>query len=261
MEVLFTWFSFLQNEVLSFLNIENQLDISPVVNQMPKWVLRADKSSPQLKNKVLVEGYGVFQPRLFRGPGKYDSRAAFDVMGAELIPHLKAYNEYKEKETFNKSYNFCNICFSNHLGKDCFVFPCNHINCKTCVRDYFTTLINEGTVNQIKCPEPKCETPAPHHMIQKLIAGELLKKYDKLMTDSMVGVVSNACICPRLTCGNLVIAEEDSSLAHCTECRHAFCKICKSTYHGLDPCNMLRDPQQRREILEKYQNSNGLSLF
>ena len=252
MEVLFIWFSFLQNDVLRFLGIEDKLDISSVINQSHGH--EYNRSYGRHTPKDVPN----FKPQMYRGRGDFDSRAAFDMLGTELIPHLKAYNEYKRKDTFNKSFFVCNICFSSHLGEDCVVFPCNHMNCKKCITDYFMTLIKEGTVHLLKCPDIDCQTTAPNSLVRELITGELFERYDRLMLDSLIGSMSDAHYCPRQMCGNLVVGDPDSSLAHCNACGHAFCKNCKQTYHGIDPCNMFRDPQKRKEILERYQNANGL---
>ena len=248
MEVLYKWFSFLQNEVLTYLEIDDKLDITPIINKP----YNGGQRSHTYKQ-------ASYKPHLFRGTNLHDMRATSDSITWELIQHLKNYNEFKEKETFNKSYFTCNICFSFNTGEDCVVFPCKHINCKSCIRDYFTTLIKEGTVGLLKCPETECQTKVPPNLVREIVSDETYKRYDRLMLDTMVSTLSDAYFCPRKVCGSFVMGDSDSSLAHCTSCGFAFCKNCKLTYHGFDPCNMFKDPQQRKVILEKYQNGNGLS--
>ncbi|CAG2119088.1 unnamed protein product [Medioppia subpectinata] len=263
MEILFTWFSFLQNDVMDYLKT-TRLNITYLSNVMPKMITKSESNLKCNETKVLTTTLSkasvsnrdrrtvVFKPSLDKGIGTHDRRAVCDLMGRQLITYLIDYNEHKRKETFNKSYITCNICFSPHLGEDCVVFPCLHINCKNCIANYFTTLINEGTVNQLKCPETECQTTAPPNVIRDLVSEELFKKYDKIMLETLIGTMSDVYYCPRKTCGTVVIGDPDSSLAHCSACGYAFCKNCNFTYHGFDPCSIFRDAQQRKLILEKY---------
>ncbi|CAG2163936.1 unnamed protein product, partial [Oppiella nova] len=281
MEILFTWFSFLQNDIIDYLKIGHRLDITSITNARPKYVTRTEFDSKSSKSDAKsdanslttlsvsgIQGAGSrhhhtssasrvieFKPSADRGAGMYDGRAASDAMGKQLIPFLIDYNEHKRHETFNNSYNTCNICFSTHLGRECVVFPCRHINCRTCIGNYFTTLIKDGTVGQLKCPDVDCQTAAPPNMVRELVSDDLFTKYDKLMLETLIGSMSDVHYCPRKTCGQFVIGDTDSSLAHCQACGYAFCKNCKYTYHGFDPCNMFRDAQQRKVILDKYANA------
>jgi E3 ubiquitin-protein ligase RNF14 len=280
MEILYTWFSFLQNEVLTWLGYSTELDVTHIINVKPKWITKTEanfepnkhnsskdnnittvsklaltKSSKSGRNeKFVIE----FKPQLNRGLGTYDQRAACDLIGVDLIPHLKAYNEFKEKETFNKSYITCNICFSLCLGEESAVFPCNHMACRKCIKEYFTTLVTEGSVNLLKCPETKCDTSAPPNLVKELISAQLFKKYDELLKASVIASMADIYYCPRKMCGIPVMAESDSSLAHCTSCGYAFCKNCKFSYHGLDPCQIFRNAKERKQILDKYREATGL---
>ncbi|CAG2110736.1 unnamed protein product, partial [Medioppia subpectinata] len=241
MEILFTWFSFLQNDVMDYLKT-TRLDITLLSNVKPLMITKSEsKALTTTLSKAVVSNRErrtvVFKPSLDKGNRTHDRRAVCDLMGRQLITYLIDYNEHKRKETFNKSYITCNICFSPHLGEDCVVFPCLHINCKNCIANYFTTLINEGTVNQLKCPETECQTSAPPNVIRDLVSEELFKKYDKIMLETLIGTMSDVYYCPRKTCGTVVIGDPDSSLAHCSACGYAFCKNCNFTYHGFDPCS------------------------
>ncbi|XP_054163551.1 E3 ubiquitin-protein ligase RNF14-like [Oppia nitens] len=250
MEVLFTWFSFLQNDLMDYLNIRNMLDITPLLAK-PVWV--NNRTAQSSDGNIQSESHVMnLKPAIERGGRHHDRRAACDRIGVQLITHLRAYNEYKCSEVFNKSYHLCNICFSSHSGQDCVVFPCKHINCRNCIRGYFSTLVKEGTVNLLKCPETDCQTTAPPQLVRQLVSKELFERYDQLMLDTIVSSMQDAHYCPRKICGALVIGDTDSSLAHCTTCGHAFCKNCKFTYHGVDPCNIFRDAEQRKIIVAKY---------
>jgi E3 ubiquitin-protein ligase RNF14 len=73
-------------------------------------------------------------------------------------------NEFK----FQNAYFTCNVCFSDKTGKDCFKFDkCDHVFCIECMKGYFETLISDGNVKSLTCPQDKCESQA--HPTQVII--------------------------------------------------------------------------------------------
>lgn len=53
----------------------------------------------------------------------------------------------------------CEVCFMSYLGSDCLqLLECGHIFCRTCISEYFSVQIKEGTVETVLCPHADCTT-------------------------------------------------------------------------------------------------------
>ena len=247
MEILFSWYSFLQDELLQFLNYSSELTINCHSR------FNFFKSMIKMTSEEMEEGQRlekVYKPQTSRGLGRHDRRAVNS--GPERKVTLEMYNDFKRREQFNKTWFACNICFGNVLGEDCVIFSCDHKSCKKCITEYFTGLIKEGNVHLLKCPESKCDTQAIPGLIRELVSDELYQRYDNLLLSSVIDSMSDIIYCPRPHCKTPVLVDENSNLACCQNCDFAFCKLCKYTFHGVSPCQMFKNLAERKEIILKY---------
>ncbi|KAI1292114.1 E3 ubiquitin-protein ligase RNF14 [Halotydeus destructor] len=239
-EILFTWFSFLQDEALSYLQFDS-LDISHLIRE-PKF----PKESAKLQFKPLVHG----------GIGKYDGRAIYSHPGIELVNKLLAYNDYRREELYKNEWLRCNICMTHNKGHESISFHCNHTTCKECLSGFFRVQIREGNIHGLKCPEFKCSTLATTDLIASLVTEEEYKRYDQLVLASVISSMGDVVFCPRVGCNSPVIPDNDSQLASCKECSFAFCSNCKFTFHGISPCRLFRNDADRRQIMTVYQEAS-----
>lgn len=114
--ILFTWISFLSDEIFSYLEI----DPSKSIEIEEQFSLKESS-----------------QPRAVRLP----CSANF----------LNKYNSDEEDAKFFKAYHQCDVCLSEKLGSECFRFPnCCHIYCNHCMKTYFETQIADGNVKRFK---------------------------------------------------------------------------------------------------------------
>ena len=134
--VLFQWINFLQSDLLRVLDIEEKLDLPPLVQGLR-----------HSKKEELVS---------------LDSRAVQEIPSdSSLLDHLLSYDEKRRLLAFEESVQVCNVCFVEKEGRECMCFhPCRHIFCNDCVGQYFSVLIKEGNVNRLQCPEEKCTSYA-----------------------------------------------------------------------------------------------------
>ncbi|KAI1292110.1 E3 ubiquitin-protein ligase RNF14 [Halotydeus destructor] len=225
-EILFTWFSFLQDEALSHLKYDC-LDISDLIR---------DASPPESVSHA----------------EEYDPRVIFSHPGVELVNNLVTYSARRRDGLFNNQWQRCIICMTPNKGQESVRFDCDHITCRDCLSGYFQVQIDEGNIHELKCPEFKCGKLAPNSLIASLVSEEKFKRYEQLVrvsvVDSMIGVV----FCPRVDCKYPAIPDESSRLVTCAECRFAYCSNCNYAFHGVSPCKEFRSPADRRKIMATY---------
>ena len=124
--ILFTWISFLTDEIFDYLNLKID-DLK--INADEK------KSSENL-----------------------DSRATKLLCSSRLV---KDYDKDQSELKFQNGYFTCNVCFTDKPGKECMKFhKCEHVFCNECMKGYFETQIKDGNVKNLTCPQDKCDSQA-----------------------------------------------------------------------------------------------------
>ena len=183
MVILFTWTSFLQNDVLDFLNLHSPLNLSSVVTQK-KSVSRttsvenkcdispsdSDISTPIAQSEDrgirMKEQQSVISASCDdidgAGSAVYDPRAIQDIASqCLLLPALLNFDAEQVEVKFMSTLFECQVCFMEKVGKLCMKFlGCDHVYCKECMQGFFEVLIKEGNVQGLICPYPKCESQA-----------------------------------------------------------------------------------------------------
>lgn len=113
--ILFTWISFLTDEIFNFLKIDTLKTID----------IEEDEHN--------VKETG--QSRAIKLPCSLNL--------------LKKYDSDQEDTKFFKAYHQCDVCFLEKSGYQSFRFePCHHIYCNECMKSYFATQIADGNVKR-----------------------------------------------------------------------------------------------------------------
>ncbi|KAH3900025.1 related to Translation termination inhibitor protein ITT1 [Saccharomycodes ludwigii] len=196
-----------------------------------------------------------------------------------------------EKSDFeNKNFD-CSICLENKKGEEMIELPCNqqHFLCQRCLKDYYATLIKEGRIAMIRCPECKYDfannninnnldddisdfskygsysrlikqlfTPIiPFEFFHKILDQELVSRYKKLFKEQAFNRLSKeypyTCIhCPR--CNEWCLKEEqlDDQLVRCNNCDFYFCFECLHSWHGSTNACLKKIAPIKEAILEEY---------
>lgn len=201
-EILYSWFTFLRDDVLKFLNLERELDVSQLLYNCT--------TSPE----TLVNQSKNYIPGKCRGNDKFDNRVVLNESMPNILRILRGrvmqqfsfnhffflifrfrftaeFDEFKREELFANEWHSCNICFSRKQGRDCVVFNCNHTNCIDCVKEYLRMQIMEGTVGSLKCPQHKCNAMVTPAMVQKIVGDELFRRYDELLLASALNTMND----------------------------------------------------------------------
>ncbi|KAI5966980.1 uncharacterized protein KGF55_000389 [Candida pseudojiufengensis] len=201
----------------------------------------------------------------------------------EILPQefnfedFEKFNEFlvfdkKEKQKEFEARTFtCEICQIENKGLTCTIFEeCKHVFCNECLTGFFTSIINEGDINNIHCPEYNCMknykskrdemikieswtladknikevvdslfTPnVPLYKLKSLLPPPLVEKYLLLFKKSQFELIKKllpkrVVECPRFGCEELIFREDlNDKLVVCKKCKYAFCIDCRNSYHA-----------------------------
>uniref|UniRef100_A0A1B8XWQ7 RBR-type E3 ubiquitin transferase n=1 Tax=Xenopus tropicalis TaxID=8364 RepID=A0A1B8XWQ7_XENTR len=195
--VLFAWMQFLKEGTLEYLKINSPYEIQLC----------------EFGPKCIKNNLGISDSCSATGPAEaviWDTRAIQDVESVTtLIDCILEFNEAQQKKCFDSKSYMCDICFSEKVGSECTHFKkCEHIYCNACLKDYYTVQIQDGQVQALNCPEPKCSsvaTPAQYPVKEKRMQQH--------------GLSTHFHLC----------------------CKYAFCTFCKLAYHAVAYCNITSD--------------------
>ncbi|KAJ2963498.1 hypothetical protein NQZ79_g1497 [Umbelopsis isabellina] len=149
-----------------------------------------------------------------------------------------------------------------------FTYIVQHVFCKVCLAGYFSMLIREGLISQVRCPDLECsqkkeggiEPPSREQLI--LIAGEdLANRYDRLLLQQQHQLDPQITFCPRLQCQEPVRKDPNyEKLCYCTACGYAFCLLCQKTWHGPQVyCQFKNTPKIIKEYLDVEDNPEQIA--
>ncbi|KAG1932857.1 E3 ubiquitin-protein ligase RNF14-like [Pimephales promelas] len=228
--VLFTWIQFLKEETLEFLNLQSPLEIQTIGGQ-PHY----ESGQTQSDSKVQ----------------ELDQRAVQEVdPHTDILTQLLDFNEAQKQKVFDSKVFRCGICFSENLGSNSLLFKeCQHVYCKTCLKEYFQIQIRDGKVQSLTCPEPECMSLASPAQVKLLVGEEEFTRYDRLLLQSSLHLMADVVYCPRMSCCMAVMIEPDANMGICPSCRFVFCTLCKRVYHGLSLCKEVELRRLRDEYL------------
>lgn len=180
----------------------------------------------------------------------------------------------KEKERTNFD---CCICMETKKGNKMVRLPCSngeHYLCRDCLKSYYGTMINEGRITNVRCPE--CEyheirletfqdfqkmkrvlfTPTiPFEFFDGLLDEDICQRYRDLFFSQCAVKLSkyspySCCVCPR--CEKWCVKNDlDDLMMECDNCKLTFCFDCLHSWHGYNNrCGKkITIPD---EILEEY---------
>ncbi|XP_072368638.1 E3 ubiquitin-protein ligase RNF14 isoform X1 [Scyliorhinus torazame] len=228
--VLFSWMQFLKEETLSFLLIKSPLEIQGNSEK---------KSDGTYSNNKDKEFGSRNKPKNLK-EFPLDPRAIQDVESwACVLREILDFDQNQQQKVFNSKMFTCSVCFYEKLGIDCMHFKeCKHVYCKACLKEYFEIQIRDGNVQCLNCPEPKCTSIATPAQVKELVREETFARYDRLLLQSTLDLMTDVVYCPRTVCKSVVMLEPGNTMGFCPGCRYAFCALCEMAYHGISPCRL-----------------------
>ncbi|XP_013872295.1 E3 ubiquitin-protein ligase RNF14 [Austrofundulus limnaeus] len=259
-EILFMWIQFLKEETLEFLSIKSPLEIS--VNNKANGERRKTDLATKGGTQCISESD---KPKKKKSaatkekPGQHGSSSSkLDPRAVVLmdphsdpLPQLLDFDEAQRQRVFDGKTFSCGICFADKLGSNSLCFKeCQHVYCKACLKAYFEIQIQDGNVQGLNCPMPKCTSVAMPSQVKQLVDEELFARYDRLLLQSSLDLMADVVYCPRMSCGTAVMVEPDTTMGICSACQYAFCTLCKLGYHGVSHCKITAD--DLRNLRDEY---------
>ncbi|BAP72285.1 translation termination inhibitor protein ITT1 [Kluyveromyces marxianus] len=171
----------------------------------------------------------------------------------EKFQHLKS--DFETYQQLYENYRCC-ICIEDKKGFDMVRLPCSsHLLCKDCIKEYYHTMIHEGRIESIRCPE--CDykprdlssfksfdelktylfLPAiPYDFFSGLLNDKDVERYKTLHIQEAFMKLAQyspySCVrCP--SCENWCAKDDlDEQMVCCNSCEMVFCFDCLHAWHG-----------------------------
>lgn len=172
----------------------------------------------------------------------------------DIVPDYDQTGTEEHKEEVDETGNFilaCHVCFEERI--EGFVLPCQHTNCRQCLRQLFRTAIGDSSLLPLRC----CDLP-----IDMNIVDYLLKPREAATLKNRVAEISaqEKLYCPG--CGvftNLDLVDtSESTNMQCHGCGITLCVVCKTVHHPTVSCetNKRMNTEADKEFLE-YAEQQG----
>ena len=158
---MYIWSQHLKDNTLTLLNIGNTLDISEIRPSHMPFPNSSSHSSATSENICDTSNVSHFNA-INEVEISIDERTMQDVCpSTNMLLLLRDYDSEMDEKVFSSKTFDCKVCFQEKNGKHCIKFwPCNHVYCKDCMKDYFEVQIKEGNIKLLRCPTDSCKSEA-----------------------------------------------------------------------------------------------------
>eukprot|EP01102_Stenamoeba_stenopodia_P019754 TRINITY_DN7534_c0_g1_i2.p1 TRINITY_DN7534_c0_g1~~TRINITY_DN7534_c0_g1_i2.p1 ORF type:complete len:292 (-),score=20.78 TRINITY_DN7534_c0_g1_i2:47-922(-) len=126
-----------------------------------------------------------------------------------------------------------NLC-DGHSRKECLMLQCSHVYCKACMISYFKTLMNEGKLHNVVCPDPTCKANIADTRAQHVLEEKDFQKFSRHRLLSCYQREPNCRWCPRPDCETPIVGFPDDPnfpKLQCITCDMEFCFHCVKPWH------------------------------
>ncbi|KAJ7786064.1 hypothetical protein B0H16DRAFT_1489038 [Mycena metata] len=157
-----------------------------------------------------------------------------------LGPLFTSYDDSARSATFSQASYSCAVCLTSVKGAKCMQLACSHVFCRSCLYDYWSFSIAEGSVEKLGCPDPACVKigrESGEEEIARVVSEEEVRRWRWLKEKIMFEKDPSLVHCPMVFCQHPVPKPPESQsdsgadrLRICPACSYSFCGFCKRTY-------------------------------
>ncbi|KAJ1839795.1 hypothetical protein LPJ73_006638, partial [Coemansia sp. RSA 2703] len=143
---------------------------------------------------------------------------------------IMSYDRKQKHKQFEQQTYTCAICIEEQSGRHCIRLSCGHIFCRACLASYLSILIDDGSVNQLKCPDVQCRKSSSAQIsdaeMNELLTAEQVQRYKRIYEQRKVDSDwTRYAWCPRAGCNRGVECDSQiDRLCQCP-CGYAFCRL------------------------------------
>lgn len=134
---------------------------------------------------------------------------------AEMKVALLDFDKKAQREKFEQGTYDCGVCLEPKKGLVCHrIRRCGHVFCVSCLKDFYTSAIQEGDVTTVRCLDPTCgnESPGarrrakkqrtlgPSELLQIPLDHMVVKRYVELKRKKKLESDKSTVYCPRKWC-------------------------------------------------------------
>lgn len=256
--VCYAWADWLRGSALAVLGINSALTLvrEPEDGRDGDWA-QARGAEGESDSSVHSEFESESPAGSSRADGECESRSegneGIDSELESLAEWLLRYDAERRAEAFRAAAWPCAVCLERVPGGDCIrVDPCGHVFCRPCLATMCGVLVQEGSLDALRCPEPSCRQTLGAGVLASVLRPQEYERWEALSLQRALDRRPDVAYCPR--CGTAAFEDEDHC-AQCGKCHFAFCTLCSSTWHpGTIAC---LDPDAKLELLRARAARDG----
>jgi len=173
---------------------------------------------------------------------------------------------------FSQASYSCAVCLTSVKGAKCLQLACEHVFCRSCLYDYWSFSIAEGSVEKLGCPDPECVKigrESKEEEIARVVSEQEVRRWRWLKEKIMFEKDPSLVHCPMVFCQSPVPKPPESQsdtggdrLRICPACSFSFCGFCKRTWHGaVQDCPISQAESVVLEYLAFEENSKERQLM
>eukprot|EP01026_Neomeris_dumetosa_P076861 TRINITY_DN82777_c0_g1_i10.p1 TRINITY_DN82777_c0_g1~~TRINITY_DN82777_c0_g1_i10.p1 ORF type:complete len:570 (-),score=70.59 TRINITY_DN82777_c0_g1_i10:386-2095(-) len=238
--VIFEWVDWLSSSVLEYLGCDRVMCIES--SQEYGGLVDEEEIAPERGRLATLGG---------ATSGGFDAQGnstQFEDLAEQVFVQLLRFDNVLKTKHFNSTLHTCLICFDNKQGSDFIrLEDCIHKFCLECLMSHCKLHVQEGSLNQLRCPDPECNKPFSQSTLQRILTQEEYERWETLTLQMALDSMADVVYCPR--CGGTSL-EEGKDLAQCPKCLFAFCPMCYMAYH---PGGVCVSKNEQLQILEERQ--------
>jgi E3 ubiquitin-protein ligase RNF14 len=170
--VCYQWLEWLRSNALQHLGMAGSLVIPVSLQDVEEQAAAEPGSSPEAAGPSSPPAAAAAAAAA-GGGAPQELLAAYMARCEQVALQVLSHDRAQEQAAFEASNWPCAICLDKVPGSKCIqVAPCHHVFCRACLASYCDSLVGEGAVQQLRCPDPSCRSSLLPDQVRQLLTPE-----------------------------------------------------------------------------------------